>query len=93
VNALGILLVSYFPRYLSLTLAPIIPAELCEYAVAEGMVQVSTGIHDVADRLVRDLANVRQKPFGLPGADQGIHHQDGVLADHDARIGRVAVGR
>lgn len=55
--------------------------------IALPMIPMKMGINDLADRVLRDPANLRVQRLGRRGLRMGIHHHDPVVGQDDRGIG------
>ena len=65
-------------------------AGLDEGAIAENVIGMRVGVDDIADRLLRPLAQSGEKGAPFDEAAARVDHRDGVVADDRAEIGDVA---
>src|SRR6185437_1077338 len=65
-------------------------AGILEHLVAPGMIQVIVRVHQIADRLWRDLADFVQQGLGGVGPAETVHHQYRIVTDDDAGVRSAA---
>ncbi len=61
-------------------------AGILEQLIARDVIQMIVGVHQIADRLWRDLADFAQERLGGAGLEETVDHQNRIVADDETGI-------